>query len=139
MTSTIEYKGLRIEKTLFEYANHLKLLPGSEYEIYFSKWESGGISTYFHIVHGNKIAYVQKTDYSGFSISSVHKPCREAGTGYGLFDNIMPPLLGPINEALNTVCPYWGTIEQSKAVKKYANWDEYTNKSGCPKYIELTV
>jgi hypothetical protein len=40
------------------------------------------LSTYFYFTDGERIGYAQADRLKGPSFSTVHKPCKHAGTGY---------------------------------------------------------
>lgn len=88
-------------------------------------------STYYHFSKDNKIGYVQDDRFRGCTFTSVHKPCRECGTGFGVEDDRDNELL-PLNvdSALTTInmfAPNWATASQVNAVKKYKDIADFTN------------
>jgi hypothetical protein len=72
--------------------------------------------------------------FSGITFSSVHKPCKECGTGFRMSDEFAPK-----EDFKNAFyfAPNWATSQQMKAIKKYASWDEYLNKNTILKYYEI--
>lgn len=84
------------------------------------------ISTYFHFSKDNKIGYVQKHYYEGYTFSTVHKPCKEVGTGFRFsepdFDSLT--LENAIN-CINCYAPEWAKVSDRNAVKKYESLDAF--------------
>jgi hypothetical protein len=48
----------------------------------FTVYAPETLSTYFYFTNGERIGYAQADRTKGPSFSTVHKPCRHAGTGY---------------------------------------------------------
>ena len=87
---------------------------------------------YCFYTDGTRIGYAQWSGYSTH-VSSVHKPCRQNGTGYQVSEKITCETL---HAATTTVQPGWdrGGID----VKKYADWDAFHNASAFnSKFIEV--
>ena len=106
---------------LLEFVRELK---GNGYKVY----APGNITTYCHFMKGNKIGYVECGDY-GFNFGSVHKPCRECGTGYSIHREIQNPLVSMAKDCL-VLAPSWAYDQDIKAIVKYKNWEDYTNYPG---------
>jgi hypothetical protein len=106
-------------------------------KIYYSLWSSQpGKPSYFYFTDGENIGYCQEGYFGGLRFSSVHKPCREAGTGFGLQDD--PGLYtATVEDAKKafTVAPAWWRGKRI-AIKKYKDWNEYTEKNNSCKYVE---
>ena len=107
-------------------------------QVYYSEWSSSKAKpTYFHFTDGKNLGYCQQGYFGGVRFSTVHKPCRECGTGYGLDDD--PGTYNPtIQDAKRAfiLAPNWANSSDIKAIKKYANWEEYTKRNSMPKYIQ---
>jgi hypothetical protein len=88
-------------------------------------------STYYHFEKDNKIGYCQYDRLRGVTFTSVHKPCRECGTGFGLEDDRNNQLLSlSVDSALATIncfAPGWASMTDLKAVVKYKDIAEFTN------------
>jgi len=80
--------------------------------------------TYFHFSKDGKIGYVQQNYYGGYTFSTVHKPCRECGTGFRFSDTDFDDLTleNAINCA-NCVAPNWARQSDRNAVRKYESLD----------------
>ena len=82
--------------------------------------------TYAFFTDGVNIGYIQIGRNGGmYSLGTVHKPCRECGTGYsvGSIDIIT-------KEALDVSFihhPNWAKKSDIKSIVKYKDWDEYKN------------
>jgi len=87
-------------------------------------------STYFNFAKDNKIGYCQYDRFRGITFTSVHKPCKECGTGFGMEDDrdkeLMPLTVNSALATINMVAPNWATNSQAQAVKKYKNVAEFT-------------
>jgi len=69
---------------------------------------------------------VSKDRIHGFDFSTVHKPCRECGTGYRVTDNFAELTIENANKSL---ChhPNWAKPSGVKAIRKYSTIDEFIN------------
>lgn len=106
-----------------EIKNCLELLLSNGYRVFKSFFDPKSQLTYFTYSKDDKVAYLQ-ADYSGVKVSTVHKPCREFGTGFGIWEyskiNVDLELL---NDGFISVPP-WAKGDASKVVK-YNSLDEY--------------
>jgi hypothetical protein len=78
------------------------------------------LSTYFWFTDGERIGYAQTNQLTGPSFSTVHKPCKHAGTGYRA---------DTMAEAL-THRPQW--VTRNEPVIKYRNPAEFIAKHWQP-------
>lgn len=79
-------------------------------------------TNYAYFSDGDKIAYLQQeTKYREISISSIHKPSKEVGTGFRLSDEYS---LEIAKQALVTVYPIWVTNSRNHVIK-YENLKEF--------------
>ena len=82
-----------------------------------------------HFVKNNKVGYMQLSYWGGLTFSTCHKPCRNFGTGFGLYDHNE---LGNINPTIEDAekafifAPSWANGNLSD-IKKYTSWDDYLN------------
>ena len=74
---------------------------------------------YYTDLECKKIGYAQWGERE--SVSSVHKPHVDVGTGYRIADEITRNSLA---KAINTICPNWDRRNAS-FVKKYSDWDSF--------------
>lgn len=122
------------EGPLRDYAK-LLIDNGFRLLIYKSR-ESGAPVTWFHFEKDNKIGYCQESYFGGLRFSSVHKPSKEAGTGYGLsgeFDSICNPTIEHAQEAMNLLKPFWAN-DVNFMPKKYKSLEEYMERETILKY-----
>ena len=73
------------------------------------------LTSYFYVVRGNDIAYVEYRLMSGLHYRSVHKPCKHAGTGFEAFS---------LEDAFNER-PTWANLREFGDVQKYKDMDEF--------------
>jgi hypothetical protein len=80
---------------------------------------------WFYISDGTHIIYFEPIKYSNYyRVSSVHKPNRVVGTGYGLSEG------GELNQKtvetfLKVLAPNWAHKDDFKNIVKYKNLDEW--------------
>lgn len=88
--------------------------------------------------NSGNIGYMQAGDYGGVRFSTVHKPNRECGTGFGLqmWDEALCNI--ETNDVINSFAMYpkWATRKQRANVVKYKNFAEYQRLNKVLKYIE---
>lgn len=86
---------------------------------------------YLTFTKNNKIGYCQLARYGdAVSFSTVHKPCKEVGTGYGLDESntgVEPTIENAIRAFI--FAPNWAKPHDVKAVVKYKDFQEYLDKS----------
>lgn len=71
------------------------------------------------------IAYIQKDGtFSNFDLTTCHKPCREAGTGYNMLDNAMNITKADVLLAIATTAPHWDGRNLDK-ISKYKSFADY--------------
>lgn len=111
-------------------ADMANILKDNGFSVYWSKWSSSNAKpAYFYFTDGANIGYCQEAYFGGLSFSTVHKPCRECGTGFGLNESgtgIYEPTLKDAERAF-IVAPNWAKSNDVRAVRKYKSWEEYTN------------
>jgi hypothetical protein len=81
--------------------------------------------TYCFYTDGERIAYAQWARFKS-GVSSVHKPCQSAGTGFAVADTISNEAL---KCALHCFVPAWAYGVKYTEVKKYANMTAFLNAS----------
>jgi len=99
-------------------------------QVFYSPYNDNRLSTYFFFTDGENIGYCQSGYFGGLRFSTVHKPCRECGTGFGLTDDpgLFEPTIQDAKQAF-IIAPNWASSKDRQAVRKYKNWDEYTSSS----------
>lgn len=112
-------------KDLQLFADYVSVLKENDFKVYTSCTDPKPSWAYF--VKDDKIGYVQCAYFGGLSFSTVHKPCKECGTGFGLDEEgIYAP---NVEDALRTfvIAPKWAKERDRQAVVKYSNWNELNN------------
>jgi hypothetical protein len=81
---------------------------------------------WFHLSDGKNIIYCEplKYDEGYYKISSVHKPCRECGTGFQLGD-YEKLTEKTVSYCLQVFAPEWSTERERRAIKKYDSIDDF--------------
>ena len=90
----------------------------------FKVYAPAKVTTYCNFVKYDKIGYVERGGY-GFNFGTVHKPCRECGTGFGMERETCNPTVQMAHDCLAEY-PSWASGTDRQAVKKYKNWEDYT-------------
>lgn len=116
-----------------------KLLLDNDYTILFNKnyVTNNKIGHYFYSKNG-QIAYLQAGDYSGISISSVHRSTGKGiGTGYGILKDITNVNIEDLNKGF-VFAPNWANGNDIKHIKKFTSIKEwFCNDSFNLKYSTL--
>ena len=76
---------------------------------------------YCYCTDGTSICYVQWSDGRP-SVSTVHVPNKQTGTGFQFADTITPQT---IREAMNSIAPFWASNGERSSVRKYKNWEDF--------------
>jgi len=101
-----------------------EMIKAAGYDVYYAIWRNDTRSTtYFYFTDGTKIGYAQEGYFGGIRFSTVHRPCRECGTGYGL--TVDPGLFEPTIEDAKRAfifAPQWASPRDVAAIKKWENW-----------------
>jgi hypothetical protein len=107
---------------LLQFANELKengftvLLPHREEESTWLKFYKDG---YF--------GGIECDHFSSFNFATVHKPCRECGTGYGIEDRV-DLTIENANKCL-IKAPYWASSKDVAAIKQYKDVNDFINST----------
>ena len=106
---------------------HIEELKEAGFKVYGPE----PLTTYCFAVKNDKIAYVERSDW-GFRYSTVHKPSRYNGTGFGFGQDISPSV-----DAAEACLTYH--MPGEGPVKKYRNWDDYAAaaENRWQEYVEL--
>ena len=88
-------------------------------------------TTYFYVVKGNNICYVEAEYFSGLKFSSVYMGGRSQGSGAVVYKEVIKPTLKHIDNSFNKS---YGKVEYWKS------WEQYTerNKQFNP-YVEVRL
>ena len=108
------------------------MLKENGFDIYIYDNKTGNRD--FKFTKDGKIGYCSvDTDYrddNRLRFSTVHKPNRQTGTGYGLqmpHEGIVNPTIKDAEQAF-IFAPHWATSTDLKSIVKYANMDEFLKK-----------
>lgn len=74
----------------------------------------------------NGIGYVQFDPMEGYSVSTVHVPNRESGTGYQIARHVSTLTDRILEEAVRTVVPHWHRGDSPPL--KYAGIEDYRSR-----------
>jgi len=88
---------------------------------------------YIFFEKNKNIGYCEINRFFGLDFNTVHKPCREHGTGFNIYKHITEP---NITHALNTfiLAPQWAI--NTNRIIKYKSLEELIKESNL-KYIYL--
>lgn len=113
-------------KTMNEFINELKQ---NGFKVYTSDTKEE--VSYINFVKDNKIGYCQISQWGQYSFSTVHKPCREAGTGFNVYDETEEPTVYKAMECF-VIAPKWavnrkryGVNSHESPIEKYNSWEDY--------------
>ena len=81
----------------------------------------------YFVDDADRIGYAQETRSGFVSISTVHVPNIETGTGFVLDD--IPSLSADNLAKAFVIAPRWATGGQRASVKKWANWEAFKASS----------
>lgn len=118
---TINYKKLQFKNE--EIKNCCKLLLDNGFRIIKSYFKEDEKQSYFVYSKNDKIAYLQ-AEYSGIKYSTLHKPCFNFGSGFGLCDeHIINTTIEDLERGFIKY-PNWAKGDVTK-IEKYKNLDDY--------------
>jgi hypothetical protein len=80
---------------------------------------------YCYCTDGINICYVQWSDLRT-TVSTVHIPNRQTGTGFQYSDTITPD---HVRKAMMTIAPGWASSKDRASVKKYKDWNDFHNSN----------
>lgn len=105
------------------------LLLANGYSLIVSELSDNKLPSWFHFSKDNKIGYVQYEKYRGARFSTVHKPCRECGTGFSLQEYLEYTELTLENaESAFMFAPVWAKQAEVNKVVKYSGPEEYVKQ-----------
>ena len=81
----------------------------------------------YFVDDADRIGYAQETRSGFVSISTVHIPNSETGTGFVLDD--IPSLSADNLAKAFVIAPRWATGRQRASVQKWANWEAFKASS----------
>ena len=124
---------MKVETKQYTKSEELNLFIGKMKNNGFQVAVNKDISTYCFFSKENKIGYVQYDRRGGFHFSSVHKPCRECGTGFRIHDDGVEPTISNANDCF-VHAPNWANNNDVKAVRKYKSLDDWMKRQTVLKY-----
>lgn len=133
MNTTTTTSQIFKDAALQQFADTLK---AAGMRIFYSPYKDGRLSTYFYFTDGTNIGYCQDAYFGGIQFSTVHKPNKNCGTGFGLDENgIYEPT---VEDALRAfiIAPNWAKPRDRQAVVKFKSWDEFFSRETILTYIE---
>jgi hypothetical protein len=106
-----------------------EMIKAAGLTVYYSVWKhSSEKPTYFYFTDGKNIGYCQEDYFGGIKFSTVHIPCRNCGTGFGLNeDGLFNPTIEDAKRAF-IIAPHWANRNDVQSVKKYESWQQYISK-----------
>lgn len=94
---------------------------------------------YAYIVNEkDELGYMQLGDFGfGVNLSTSHKPCKECGTGFGLYNGTksLSKITKQDVEKCFIIAPEWATRSQREAVKKWT----YTERIQKDKFFRESI
>jgi len=110
------------------FKNYIKELKNNGFAVYTSDTKEQ--PSYINFTKDNKIGYCQYDRFGGVTFSTVHKPCKECGTGFRVTENdgTYEPTIKDAESSL-IFAPNWATPKDKQAIVKYKSWEEYNSKS----------
>lgn len=136
MDTKVKQNSLIIKSDVLK--NCLELLLDNGFRIFKSYYKENENLTYFNYSKDNKIAYLQVDYFGGVKYSTVHKPCRDFGTGFGLCEESVFDLTIEDLEKGFIHHPNWAKGDTTR-IKKYSSLDEFLKSSFSPdKLVEIT-
>ena len=89
----------------------------------FQVFQYKGAKTNCHFAKDDKLGYVQ-AERGNFRFTSVHKPNKTTGTGFGQDEGTYEPTVEIAQRTCDTFCPHWASHDAG-TVKKYDSADDY--------------
>ncbi len=80
--------------------------------------------SYLYYTDGVNIGYLQAERFGGFSLTTVHKPCKECGTGFKVDDSISGIDADVLRRAW-VKAPTWAHQRDVEAVRKFRDMEEF--------------
>ena len=101
-------------------------------------YDTDGPIRQVYVTDGVHIGTLGVRDIICIGTGTIHKPCRECGTGYGLKVSDRDTVdLQAVKEAMITHAPAWATPTDRAAVRKYASWEDYATRNNWTTYTQL--
>lgn len=104
-----------------------QLLKDNGFTVLVSKKHSNPIGWMTFFKDGS-FGHVSKERISGYHFSTVHKPCKECGTGYRMSDDFADLTIDNAIESL-AFAPNWAAASDRKAIRKYKDVDDFINST----------
>jgi hypothetical protein len=101
----------------------IELIKAAGYDVYVATCNN---PMWCYYTNGSEVGYAQW----GFhpSVSTVHKPHSQVGTGFHVADDIAP---GTLKEGL-AFAPAWASRSDRSSVHKYKSWEDFRSNHWAP-------
>lgn len=93
----------------------------------FAVYQNPSCPNYVFYVKNDMIGYMQENRNGSFSISTVHQPNRETGTGFRVYDEITSPTVEEMEKGAFIFAPAWAKEMELKTVKKRKSFTHLVN------------
>lgn len=107
-------------------AQAVDIVKGMGYKCFFPRFYTlQKQSTYCFITNGTNIGYMQANELGyGICFSTIHKPNKKHGSGFGIADNV------PLEEITKELIERTIDSKNDKTnVEKYSSWEDFVTNS----------
>lgn len=118
------------------FAQAVDIVKGMGYKCFFSRYYTlQKQPTYCFITDGTNIGYMQANELGyGICFSTIHKPNKKHGNGFGIADNV------PLDKITKGLIEHTIDSKNSKTnVEKYTSWEDFATNSLTAKICEEMV
>jgi hypothetical protein len=113
-----------------------RIAIGAGFKVWTFKTSSKYISQIY--VTDDKNIITCQAEYSGVKFSTVHKPNKSVGTGFGINEeHVINVTVDDIKSYLKITCPNWVSSKDIRNTQKWANFDEWLKYQTILKWYEL--
>lgn len=110
--------------------------------VFTTQYSEDKPSTWLYFTDGKHFGYAQECESRcAVRFSTVHKPCKECGTGYGLqnpYEGVINPTAQDARGAFITA-PKWAKWPDVKAIRKYNSMEDFAKCYSKGTVILLTI
>ncbi len=100
---------------------YIDMMKAQGWKVYYRPAKGTFKGEYCYVTDGTNIAYAQWSDGRP-SVSTVHMPNRQTGTGFQFADRITAET---VSKAMSTLAPSWARQADVSSVHKYKNWEAF--------------
>lgn len=114
---------IRKEQSINDLKQFAELLKNNGFTVIVSKRHP---FKWLYFEKDGKIGTMSRDGFTGFRFATVHKPCRQCGTGFSIGSDCFTP---SIEMALESLCfaPAWAKAKDTAAIRKYKDIEEFIN------------